>query len=271
MYAYSGWNASTYIVGEVRNPARAIPLSLGLGTLLVTVLYLGINAVFMRTTPVAEMVGKQEVGLIAGAYFRERRRQSDGGVYCPRIDLDGERDDVDRTARDRSNGRGSGGLVMALPAQRAGHSSPRDAGAICDREFADLRRDVPEGCELCAVQPHAFLCSHSPRRLRLALAASGTTTALSHLGLPYYSGDLPRGQRLDALAPTRRSLDARAIALGLATALLGLIVSSFAEEGASRGALIPERFGNQQPRRLLARYLASAREAPFGAERLLLS
>ena len=32
MYAYSGWNASTYIVGEVRNPSRSIPLSVGLGT-----------------------------------------------------------------------------------------------------------------------------------------------------------------------------------------------------------------------------------------------
>jgi len=69
MYAYSGWNASTYIVGEVRNSARNIPLSLGLGTLLVTVLYLGINAVFLRTTPAAEMVGKQEVGLIAGIHI----------------------------------------------------------------------------------------------------------------------------------------------------------------------------------------------------------
>ncbi|MDQ3199104.1 MAG: amino acid permease [Verrucomicrobiota bacterium] len=69
MYAYSGWNASTYIVGEVRNPARTIPLSLGLGTLLVTALYLGINAVFLRTTPAAEMVGKQEVGLIAGVHI----------------------------------------------------------------------------------------------------------------------------------------------------------------------------------------------------------
>jgi APA family basic amino acid/polyamine antiporter len=36
MFAYSGWNASTYITGEVRNPSRNIPLSLGLGTLLVT-------------------------------------------------------------------------------------------------------------------------------------------------------------------------------------------------------------------------------------------
>jgi len=69
MYAYAGWNASTYIMGEVRNPARTIPLSLGLGTLLVTALYLGINAVFLRTTPIAEMVGKQEVGLIAGGHI----------------------------------------------------------------------------------------------------------------------------------------------------------------------------------------------------------
>ena len=69
MYAYSGWNASTYIVSEVRNPGRTIPLSLGLGTLVVTVLYLGINAVFLRTTPAAEMIGKQQVGLIAGVHI----------------------------------------------------------------------------------------------------------------------------------------------------------------------------------------------------------
>jgi APA family basic amino acid/polyamine antiporter len=69
MYAYSGWNASTYIVGEVRNPTRTIPFSLGIGTALVTALYLGINAVFLRTTPAAEMAGKQEVGLIAGVHI----------------------------------------------------------------------------------------------------------------------------------------------------------------------------------------------------------
>ncbi len=69
MYAYSGWNASTYIVGEVRNPARTIPLSLGLGTLLVTAIYLALNAVFLRTTPVHELIGKQEIGLIAGEHI----------------------------------------------------------------------------------------------------------------------------------------------------------------------------------------------------------
>ncbi|MEY2510585.1 MAG: basic amino acid/polyamine antiporter, family [Verrucomicrobiota bacterium] len=69
MYAYSGWNASTYIVGELRNPSRTIPLSVGLGTVLVMVLYLAMNAVFLRTTPVAEMIGKQQVAVIAGTHI----------------------------------------------------------------------------------------------------------------------------------------------------------------------------------------------------------
>ncbi|MEP6809945.1 MAG: amino acid permease [Chthoniobacterales bacterium] len=69
MYAYSGWNASTYITSEIRNPARNIPLSVGLGTLLVTILYVGLNTVFLRSTPMPEMAGKQEVALIAGTHI----------------------------------------------------------------------------------------------------------------------------------------------------------------------------------------------------------
>ncbi|MEI6653368.1 MAG: amino acid permease [Verrucomicrobiota bacterium] len=69
MFAYSGWNASTYIAGEVRNPSRTIPLSVGLGTLLVMGLYLAVNAVFVRSTPMAEMAGKVEVALTAGPHL----------------------------------------------------------------------------------------------------------------------------------------------------------------------------------------------------------
>jgi Amino acid permease. len=39
MYAYSGWNASTYITGEIRNPRRNVPLSLIFGTIIVIILY----------------------------------------------------------------------------------------------------------------------------------------------------------------------------------------------------------------------------------------
>ena len=69
MYAYSGWNASTYIVGEVRNPGRSIPLSVGLGTLLVMGLYLAVNATFLRAAPMADLDGKPEVALVAGGYL----------------------------------------------------------------------------------------------------------------------------------------------------------------------------------------------------------
>lgn len=69
MYAYSGWNASTYIVSEVRNPSRTIPLSLGLGTVIVIALYLATNAVFLRTTPATEMIGKQQVASIASVHL----------------------------------------------------------------------------------------------------------------------------------------------------------------------------------------------------------
>ncbi len=69
MYAYSGWNASTYIVGELRNPSRTVLVSVGLGTIAVMALYVAINAVFLRTTPMAEMAGKQQVAVIAGSHI----------------------------------------------------------------------------------------------------------------------------------------------------------------------------------------------------------
>ena len=104
MYAYSGWNASTYITSEIRNPARNIPFSVGLGTLLVTFLYVGLNTAFLRTTPIAEMVGKQQVALIAGDIFSVRRAADCDLVHLPRLDFDRERDDVDRSARDGCHG-----------------------------------------------------------------------------------------------------------------------------------------------------------------------
>ncbi len=69
MFAYSGWNASTYIAGEVRNPARMILMSVSLGTLVVMGLYLAVNAVFLRSTPLTEMKDKVEVALTAGPYL----------------------------------------------------------------------------------------------------------------------------------------------------------------------------------------------------------
>jgi APA family basic amino acid/polyamine antiporter len=55
MFAYSGWNAASYIAGEVKNPGRILPRSLLLGTGLVIVLYLALNFVFAYAVPLSDV------------------------------------------------------------------------------------------------------------------------------------------------------------------------------------------------------------------------
>src|SRR5881396_2181613 len=83
MYSYSGWNASSYIIGEVKNPERNVPRSLLAGTMIVIVAYVLLNAVFLATTPQDEMRGQLEVGLIAGKHiFGENGGRIVGAVIC---------------------------------------------------------------------------------------------------------------------------------------------------------------------------------------------
>ncbi len=67
MFAYSGWNASTYIGSEIRNPKRFLPLSLVAGTSLVTILYVALNVVFVYALSPEEMSGVLSVGGLAMA------------------------------------------------------------------------------------------------------------------------------------------------------------------------------------------------------------
>jgi len=55
MFAYSGWNAASYLAGEVKNPGRILPRSLLLGAGLVIVLYLALNLVFAYAVPLADV------------------------------------------------------------------------------------------------------------------------------------------------------------------------------------------------------------------------
>ncbi|MBM3775403.1 MAG: amino acid permease, partial [Acidobacteria bacterium] len=57
MFSYSGWNAATYVAEEVRRPERTLPVALAAGTLLVTVLFLGLNVVYIYSTPLEQMKG----------------------------------------------------------------------------------------------------------------------------------------------------------------------------------------------------------------------
>lgn len=64
-FAYAGWNATTYIGGEIRDPGRNIPRSLIAGTLLAIALYVITAAVFLHGVSAAAMPGVPFVPAVA--------------------------------------------------------------------------------------------------------------------------------------------------------------------------------------------------------------
>lgn len=67
LWTYDGWYGLTCSAGEVRNPARALPLGLIGGTLAVMVLYLLLNLVYIRALPLPELAGASRVAEAAAA------------------------------------------------------------------------------------------------------------------------------------------------------------------------------------------------------------
>lgn len=67
-YAFTGWNAATYIINEVDEPQKSIPFVLFGGTLIVLVLYLMLNYIFLYAAPMSEMEGKIEIGVIVAQH-----------------------------------------------------------------------------------------------------------------------------------------------------------------------------------------------------------
>ena len=83
MYSYSGWNAPTYIINEVRDPQKSLPVSLFAATLIVLVLYVTLNAVFLYTTPIQSMAGQLDVAFIASKHiFGDAGGRIIGALIC---------------------------------------------------------------------------------------------------------------------------------------------------------------------------------------------
>ncbi len=74
-FAYSGWNAAVYVAGEVRQPERNLTWSLLVGTLVVMVIYLALNAVFVYAAPPAELVGRADIAAAAAEALAGRGAQ----------------------------------------------------------------------------------------------------------------------------------------------------------------------------------------------------
>lgn len=63
--SYAGFNAAVYIAAEVPDAERRVPRALIAGTLIVTVLYLLLNAVFVTAAPGSEIAGRPDVAAVA--------------------------------------------------------------------------------------------------------------------------------------------------------------------------------------------------------------
>jgi APA family basic amino acid/polyamine antiporter len=60
LFAYSGWNAATYVSGEMRSPGRSLGRALALGTAMCVLLYLAVNAAYLRAMPLAQLAGAMD-------------------------------------------------------------------------------------------------------------------------------------------------------------------------------------------------------------------
>jgi len=58
LWAYDGWSDVGFVGGEIRDPAKNIPRAFIGGTAIVVVLYLLVDAVYLRVVPIGDMPGR---------------------------------------------------------------------------------------------------------------------------------------------------------------------------------------------------------------------
>ncbi|HWV95349.1 MAG TPA: APC family permease, partial [Vicinamibacterales bacterium] len=67
IYTYDGWTGPIYFGEELRDPPRDIPRAMIGGVVLVLVIYLSLNAAFLRVVPIREMAGDPFVAATAAS------------------------------------------------------------------------------------------------------------------------------------------------------------------------------------------------------------
>lgn len=64
-FSYAGFNAAIYVASEVTAAERTVPKALVVGTVLVTLIYVVLNAIFLYSAPAAEILDEQHIAQIA--------------------------------------------------------------------------------------------------------------------------------------------------------------------------------------------------------------
>ena len=69
MWTYGGWNESTYVAGEMKNPSRDLPRSIALALVLVVGLYLALNAAYLACIPPEQLPKSEMVAAVVVEKF----------------------------------------------------------------------------------------------------------------------------------------------------------------------------------------------------------
>lgn len=64
-FSYAGFNAAVYVAGEVSDAKRNVPRAMIGGTILVTLIYVVLNAIFVYATPAAVITDEANIGQVA--------------------------------------------------------------------------------------------------------------------------------------------------------------------------------------------------------------
>ena len=65
LFAFDGWQAATFMGGEIRDPGRALPRALVGATLVIIVVYLAANAAYLYALPLAEAAASTRIAVDA--------------------------------------------------------------------------------------------------------------------------------------------------------------------------------------------------------------
>ncbi len=64
-FSYAGFNAAVYVAGEVTDAKRNVPRAMIAGTVLVTIIYVTLNAIFVFAAPVSTITDGANIGQVA--------------------------------------------------------------------------------------------------------------------------------------------------------------------------------------------------------------
>jgi APA family basic amino acid/polyamine antiporter len=78
LFTYDGWIDASNVAGEVKNPNRNFPVAMGLGVVLITVVYLLVNYAFLRVVPLEMM--RESPTLVAPTVARAAFGETGGSL-----------------------------------------------------------------------------------------------------------------------------------------------------------------------------------------------